>query len=237
VVNGHVTFYHNSRLLVIYLQAKLKKMNKIFTTLCFALCALSINAQTKNDAEAKKILDAVSAKFKSFKAITAKFTLKVENASGGAIATKSGTVFMKGAKYALNITGQDIFCDGTNVWTVDKASKETTLSKFDNSGSTITPQKLFTNFYDKDFKYRVSNTTATTSEIELTPTDKSKPFHKVVVTVNTKTNTLASTKIFEKTGNRFTYTVTSFAGSADIADTKFTYNPKNYVGYELVDIR
>ena len=37
---------------------------------------------TRNDPEAKKILDAVSAKFKSFATVQASFTYKVENAAG-----------------------------------------------------------------------------------------------------------------------------------------------------------
>ena len=36
----------------------------------------------KSDPEAKKVLDAVSAKFKTFKTMKASFTLKIENASG-----------------------------------------------------------------------------------------------------------------------------------------------------------
>ena len=51
----------------------------------------SLIAQTSSDPDAKKILDAVSEKFKSFKAIQAGFTYKVENADGKAISTKKGT--------------------------------------------------------------------------------------------------------------------------------------------------
>ena len=36
----------------------------------------------KSDSEAKKVLDAVSAKFKTFKSVKASFTLKIENAAG-----------------------------------------------------------------------------------------------------------------------------------------------------------
>jgi len=58
----------------------------------------SLFAQTSSDPDAKKILDAVSEKFKSFKAIQAGFTYKVENADGKVISTKKGTAYMKGTK-------------------------------------------------------------------------------------------------------------------------------------------
>ena len=50
----------------------------------------------KSDPDAKKILDAVSAKFKSYKTVQQKFWLKIENAAGKIIGTKSGAVLMKG---------------------------------------------------------------------------------------------------------------------------------------------
>ncbi|MEZ5027914.1 MAG: outer membrane lipoprotein carrier protein LolA [Ferruginibacter sp.] len=85
----------------------------------------------KSDPDAKKILDAVSAKFKSFKSVQSNFTLKIENAANKLIDSKKGTVYMKGTKYRIKVAGQDIFCDGSNVWTVDPASKEITLTKLD----------------------------------------------------------------------------------------------------------
>ena len=126
---------------------------KIYFLLAVIIFSTSLVAQTGNDPDAKKILDAVSAKFKSYKAVQASFTYKVENADGKTISSKKGTVFMKGTKYRVSFVGQEIFCDGNNVWTYDKASNEVTITKLDVSSNTLTPQKLFTNFYDKDFLY------------------------------------------------------------------------------------
>jgi outer membrane lipoprotein-sorting protein len=57
----------------------------------------------KSDPEAKKVLDAVSAKFKTFKSVKANFTLKIENAAGKVQGTKTGTVLMKGLKYRVMV--------------------------------------------------------------------------------------------------------------------------------------
>ncbi len=190
-----------------------------------------------SDPEAKKILDAVSAKFKTFKSVQSNFSLKIENAASKVLGNKTGTVYMKGTKYRVKVAGQDIFSDGSNVWTVDPAAKEITLTKLDPSSNTITPQKLFTNFYDKDFLYKLNSDAKGIQEIELTPIDKSKLFHKVIVFINKATKSITSTKIFEKAGNRYTYTVSGMNTSATIADTMFTFNQKNYPGMELVDLR
>ena len=190
-----------------------------------------------SDPEAKKILDAVSSKFKTFKSVQSNFSLKIENASNKVMGNKTGTVFMKGTKYRIKVAGQDIFCDGVNVWTVDAAAKEITLTKLDGSNNTITPQKLFTNFYDKDFLYKLNSDVKGIQEIELTPIDKTKMFHKVVVFINKVAKTITSTKVFEKAGNRYTYTVSGMNTTAVIPDATFVFNQKNYPGMELVDLR
>jgi len=212
-----------------------------FLLLTVATIASSLFAQTSSDPDAKKILDAVSAKFKSFKAIQAGFTYKVENADGKAISTKKGTVYMKGTKYRVSFVGQEIFCDGNTVWTYDKSSNEVTISKLDASSNTLTPQKLFTDFYDKDFLYKLNGEKKangkTFQEIEMTPNDKTKPFHKVYLTIDKNAKTIYSTKVLEKAGNRYSYTVNSFSGSANIPDTKFVFNKSDYPGVEEVDLR
>lgn len=195
----------------------------------------------KNDTDAKKILDAVSAKFKSFKTIVAKFTLKIENSAGKVQGTKSGTVNLKGVKYKINVTGQEIFSDGNTSWTYDKASNEVQVNKIDRSATTITPQKMFTNFYDKDFLYKTNPDVKVggklMQEIELTPIDKTKPFFKVLVNVDKATQTIRQTKVFEKNGNRYTYSVTSMQTNTSLPDALFAFDSKKYPKVEVVDLR
>ena len=209
----------------------------LMTTFFFTTNAQAPKGMGNSDPNAKKILDAVSAKFKSFKSVQSNFSLKIENAANKLMGNKKGIVYMKGTRYRVNVSGQDIFCDGSNVWTVDPSAKEITLTKLDASNNTITPQKLFTNFYDKDFLYKLNSDTKGIQEIELTPIDKSKLFHKVIVFINKATQTITSTKVFEKAGNHYTYTVSKMNTTTNIADATFTFNQKNYPGMELVDLR
>jgi outer membrane lipoprotein carrier protein len=216
-------------------------MRKIYFTTALFLLSVSIFAQTSNDPAAKQVLDAVSAKFKTFKTVQASFTYKVENAAGKALSTKTGTVWMKGTKYKVSFGGQEIFSDGKTVWNYDKSAKEVSISSVDASASAITPQKLFTNFYDNDFLYLLNGEkkvgTKTVQEIEMTPTDKSKTFHKVYLQVDKSAKTIYSTKVLENGGNRYIYTVSSMKTNAAIADNLFTFDKSKYPGVEEVDLR
>jgi outer membrane lipoprotein carrier protein len=202
---------------------------------------ITLAAQAQNDPAAKSILDAVSAKFKTYKGVQSSFTLQVEDGKGKVQGVKKGVVYMKEGKYKVNITGQEIFCDGKNVWTYDKAANEVTITKFDGGQGTITPQKLFTNFYDNDFLYKLNGEkkvgNKTIQEIEMTPVDKSKPFHKVYVYVDKAAKSINSTKVLEKNGNKYTYTVSSMNGKAAVTDDMFVFDKKKYPGVEEVDLR
>ena len=215
-------------------------MKKLYlSALLFATTTLAI-AQA-SDPAAKAILDGVSAKFKTFTTVQAGFTYKVENASGNVLSSKVGTIMMKGTKYKVNFSGQEIFCNGTTIWNYDKGANEVTISKLDASGGMVTPQKLFTNFYDKDFRYILNGEKTVggkvVQEIEMTPIDKSKPFHKVYVQVDKKTKTIYSTKVLENAGNRYSYTVNKMKTNVTLADSQFTFDKKKYPGVEEVDLR
>ena len=146
---------------------------------------------------------------------------------------------MKGTKYRISAPGQEIFSDGSNVWTYEKSSNEVTISKIDPAANSITPQKLFTNFYDKDFLYKLNGlvklSNKSLQEIELTPIDKTKAFHKVLVYIDK--SVITTTKVFEKTGNRYTYAVSNMNTTGNIPDQTFQFDASKFPGVEVVDLR
>ncbi len=218
-------------------------MKKISLLVLQTLILFSVSAQSVaiNDAAAKKILDAVSVKFKTYKTLKATFTYKVENAAAKVLSAKTGTIYMKGVKYRVSILGQEIFCDGINVWTFDKVANEVSVTKFDAESNTLTPQKLFTNFYDAEFIYKLNGEkkqgTKTIQEIEMTPIDKSKPFHKVYIYIDKLTKTLNGTKVLEKTGSRYIYSITTLTANPVIAESYFIFDVKKFPGVEVIDLR
>ena len=220
-------------------------MKNIFSILILLISFLSSQSQPKgggnNDPAAKKILDAVSTKFKSFKSVQSSFSLKIENNAGKTLGAKSGMIYMKGVKYRISVTGQEIFCDGSNISTYDKSTNELTITKIDPSVNSITPHKIFTNFYDKDFLYKLNGDTKVgakmVQQVELTPTDKSKPFFKVLLNIDKKNQAISSTKIFEKSGNIYLYEISNMNTSTLVSDAQFLFDAKKYPGVEVVDLR
>lgn len=219
----------------------IKNMKKLYGVFIIMILAITnLQAQPPkgmgaNDPKAKQILDAVSAKFRTFKSVESKFAIKIENAAGKALGTKAGSFFMKGNKYRISATSQEQFSEGINVWTLDKAAKEVTISKIDPNANSITPQKLFTNFYDKDYLYKLNGATKGTSEIELTPIDKTKAIFKILLYVNN--SSIVSMKLLEKTGNKYTLSTSGLKTNTNVQDALFVFDTKKYPGVEVVDLR
>jgi outer membrane lipoprotein carrier protein len=194
-----------------------------------------------NDPKAKTILDGVSKKFSQLKSVVANFVLKVDGANNSVADSKKGTVYLKGAKYKVNMDGQELISDNKTSWTYTKDANEVTINNVDPKSTSLTPAKLFTNFYDKDYLYRLDGETTEKGKvlqnIEMTPTDKTKNVFKVIVSVDKKAQTIAKMKVFEKNGNRYTYEITSFTPNSNVADATFSFDPKKYPGVEVVDLR
>jgi len=203
----------------------------LVTTTCFS---------QGNDPAAKAILDQASAKIKSYKSIKAVFTLQLQDAQGVSQGTKKGTVFMKGNKYLVQITGQEVYSDGKTNWTYDKSANEVTITKVDPSSGSISVQKLLTNFYDKDFMYKVNGEqkmgTKTVMEIEMTPIDKTQNFYKIYLYVDKKSHLVSSGKFLDKSNNRYIYTINSFNGDVNLTDASFIFDKSKHPGVEEVNL-
>lgn len=215
-------------------------MKKLYVSVCLLLAAVSSFAQQR-DPKAKAILDEVSAKFKTYQTVAANFAYSIQNAQGKVLSKKTGIVNMKGQKFNISFGDNKIISDGSTVWSYDPSAKEVTVNNANKSESTITPQKLFTDFYNKDFMYVMGNESKVNgkpaSVIIMQPIDKNKPFSRLYVAVDKATKTIVSTTVVEKGGNRYVYMVNKLKPNSPMSDDQFTFDKAKYPGVEVVDLR
>ena len=211
----------------------------LFTGVGLLLAVLSFAQQ--RDPKARALLDEVSTKFKSYQSVMANFAYEITNGGGKVLSKKTGTLQMKGNKYAINIGSNKIISDGTTVWNYDPTAKEVTVNSADASESTITPQKLFTDFYNKDFMYAMQKdgTVAgkAVNKVVLQPIDKSKPLSLVYLAIDKASKNIVSATVVEKSGNRYVYNVSNFKTNVAAPDANFTFDKTKYPGVEVVDLR
>ncbi len=211
------------------------------TLLTLSLLVLMIHSNAQGDAKAKTILDAVSAKVKTLKTLKANFSITISAAKGAKPQSKKGTVSMKGNKYYVSLSGQEIYCDTKTIWTYMKESNEVQISSFDPNENSFTPTKLFTNFYDKEYSYKYAGEQTIAGKkvdvITLTPTSKAKQYSKVELIIDKASSVVAGGKMYEKNGNVYSYTVSGYTPNPVLADNLFVFDAKKYPKVEVVDLR
>ncbi len=216
----------------------MKKLMMLFAAVVM-MSAAPAKAQT--DAKAKTILEAVSKKMAALKSLKANFALHLMAGNGKTTASKKGTFLLKGSKYKVSLADQEIICDNNTVWTYVKASNEVQVSDYNPTEQTISPAKLFTNFYDKEYRYKYAGAKKVNGKncdiIELVPISSGKQFSKVELAVDKASNTIVGGNVYEKNGNQYRYEVSGFTPNPAVTDATFTWNAKAHPGVEVVDLR
>lgn len=213
-------------------------MKYILTALSALLLSYSVQAQT--DAKAQTILQAASKKMAALKSLKANFSLALKGAKTAAGSKKSGTFLLKGQKYRVSMPNQEIISDGRTVWTYLKGVNEVQVTNQGAGDQAMSPAKLFTNFYDKEYKYRYVGSRTVSGKpcdiVEMVPVNKARQFSKIELAID-KNSTVAGGTVYEKNGNQYLYEVSGFQANAAIADNQFTFDAKSHPGVEVVDLR
>ena len=199
-------------------------MKTIFLSI---LTVLSISAIAQKDALAKQILDQVGAKVKASKGILVNITLISKNNKGKNMGTKQIALQMKGDKYLLKEGKMEILCDGQNIYNFDGANS-ISKSSVAESDQTLSPQKLLSGNYDKDFNFKLLSQDNAKATIELYPIDKRKSFQKVTLVINKLQSALSSALILDKSNNQTDVKVGSINYAASLNDKIFQFNRAKY---------
>ena len=198
----------------------------------------SYTAFAQEDTKAKGILDKLSAKTKAYKTIKADFQFTMVNKAEGTNESQSGKIELKGDKYILTISGQDVISDGSSMWTILKESKEVQINEIDEEDEdAISPNKIFT-LYEEGFKYKYVKEDKGMHIINLYPKAAAdKAYHRIVLYINKAKNEISKVKVYGKDGTTTTYSIKSFTPNSTIPDTKFSFNKTKFPGYEIIDLR
>jgi outer membrane lipoprotein-sorting protein len=206
----------------------------------------------EKDATAKAILDKVGEKYRTYDLVKTDFDFTLDNQQAGVKETQSGTLLAKSKtnKFKVTVFGpetsskqevaQEIISDGKTQWTYLKKDNEVQVNNADNSGEGINPARIFT-IYEHGYKYIYNGETKIAGkpyqEIDLTPDDINKSFFKVRLWIDKTKKQIYRALIFDKNGNRYTYTVRNFVSNIQVPDNTFSFDPKMHKGVEVVDLR
>ncbi|QQL48657.1 LolA family protein [Mucilaginibacter ginkgonis] len=212
---------------------------------------IAASALAQKDADAQKILSAVSAKYKSYNGFKTDFALSVDNPQAGVKQSQTGTLVAKSKSNKFKVTlystskgkaaaEQEIISDGKTQWTYLKKDNEVQVNDADKSGEGINPAQIFA-IYEKGYKYVYTGDQKVNGRlcqvIELSPLDAKKSIFKARLFIDKAKKEIVSANLFDKNGIRYTYMIKNFTPQPQLSDAMFAFDAKAHPGVEVVDLR
>lgn len=206
------------------------------------LAQVESGQEIPQDPKAKEILDALSKKTKSHKALQADFSYNLSNKEAGIDETQKGQITVQGNnKYKIKISGQEIISDGKTLWTYIKDSQEVQIDNAESGAesSALSPSKIFT-LYEDNFKYKYHGEETIDGKlvqiIKLFPMNANdKNYHTAILRIDKSLLQIHSIIILSKDGNRYTYTIEKFTGNPAITEGFFNFDTAK--AEEVIDLR
>ncbi|MFZ9754924.1 MAG: LolA family protein [Bacteroidia bacterium] len=194
-------------------------------------------AQAQNDAQAQAILNRVSRVYQTYSTITSTFSLTTKNSNGGTTVS-TGKIWMKGKMYKLDYADQQIYCNGTYIWTYNELDAEVTQENFVYRSNNITPNEIFT-IYNRDFRSTYDGPLVRNGknyDVVLMLPKKATNYSWVKIEVDKSTNKVQRLIQRFKNGTEVTIEVTSFVTNQTLSDAFFKWNQAAHSDVDLVDL-
>lgn len=196
----------------------------------------------QQDLKAKEILDAMSAKYESISSFQADLSYTMTNETEGIDESYKGKIAVKGDMYMLMMQDQEIYNDGTTIWTFlpNLDEPEVTIDNNNPEAGDITPSSIF-NIYQEGYKYIYLNSANIGGKsydiVDLIPNDKEAQYFKVRIEIGTKDRLLRTFTLFDREGSEYEYMITNFKSDVNLSDSYFRFDTSKLTEDQIIDIR
>lgn len=191
----------------------------------------ALQAQTMASELVKKTID----KINKHKNVEFVFDYDMSNETIAVTESASGTAYLQGDAYKLEVEGQQIISDGKIMWTYLPDSEEVMVSNPSDDENIITPIKLLTT-YDKDYTMKYGKS----SEKGIKVVEMSNPkgeFSKVTLKINEAKLEIVSATISNRSGDAFTIKIKKTVFDQNLEAKFFTFDEKAHPKVDVIDMR
>ena len=203
------------------------------------LCVFSwtIGLAQNREPEAQTLLEAVSAKVKSYDNMVLEFKYVLENSEENINQETRGNITLANEKYFLNILGLTRIFDGESLYTINPEDEEVTISSFNTADeNTITPSKMLT-FYENGYNYKmdiIQNIQGRKIQyVRLDPIDSTTEIKYVLLGVDINTKHVYRLIEIGTNSTKTILTVNSFKTNQPLSETLFTFDASNYSDFYI----
>ena len=198
-------------------------MKKIIFALSLMMACATTFAQT-----AKEVLD------KTAKAVSNPNGVSADFKMSGGMGNIGGTIAVKGKKFQATTSLATVWFDGKTMWTYMKKNEEVNITTPNDAQLQKINPYNFINLYKSGYDITM-NQSSTAYTVHLTAQSQSNNIQELFITVDKKSYHPTQVKILQ--GKKWTTFDISNLKAQTLADTKFTFNSKDFPSVEVIDLR
>ncbi|MBQ3734594.1 MAG: outer membrane lipoprotein carrier protein LolA [Bacteroidales bacterium] len=214
-------------------------MKRLFTII-IALMSISVLTAQNVDGGANDLLKKVSQQYQKYNTLQFHYTLKTTK-DDKTLGVSEGDFYLKGSKYKTNFGGQQLYCDGTSIWSYDKDANEVSIYEYDpdDDQNLMNPQRVLkdwaSNFRAKFIRDEFTNNVQY-SIVDLTP-KTAQSYYRIRVYIVKTSLKIAKIAVYEKDNTIYTYSIEQFKSDIPLDDKLFVFDKTKYPGVEVNDMR
>lgn len=191
------------------------------------------NAQGATDATATALLNKAAEKLKN---VSFTVTMTALDSQKKPLSTQRAQVSYRNGKYRMVAADQEIVCNGTDVWHINKSAREVTVSPVppDDDMNLLNPSAMMAN-YNKNFRAKYIRTDDDgTAIVDLQPRT-ARSFHKLRLAIDEKSGRLKRLEVHKYDSSREVYEFSNHSHAP--AASTYRYDAAAHAGMELIDMR
>lgn len=211
-------------------------MKKLLIT---GLSALFLAGPAWADTGSEAILAKLREKVRSYTSYRLDFTAAVEGEG-----TAKGNLVVSGRRFAAKVMGQELYYDGTTLWSYTPKQQEVTIERLDPNNPSVlsNPSKLM-NIDPKDYNHRslpdITTTKGKTLQVvELAPKEKTPDYTSLTLYIDPATSLPQRISIATPSaGQPVELLLEGLQTGIPVSEGTFRFDPKAHPGTEVIDFR
>ena len=195
-----------------------------------------------NDPVAAALIEKTANYYKGLDSYRVIYQRELSNAKGKTQSTQKGELTIQGKQFRIISPDQEIFCNGTTIWNLDRNAQEVNVYEYEPEEDELNPTRIFS-AYRKGYKYafagEVTDGKTVCQVINLEPEDPKKDISQIRVVINKADKTIRRWILTQRGANtRITFTVSKLiANPKGLNAESFSFDKKRFPKVKVIDLR
>lgn len=192
----------------------------------------------QEDPEAWKALERFASVARTAPSVSISFTMITADAKENRTEKIEGSVVIAGDKYRLTLPENTTWFNGTDSWNYMPSVNEVVISRPEKDEvSFFSKPSLLFDMYKDDYRLRLVEESASDQVIDLYPREIRSDMIRIRLTISKKGSELRTAEYRTRDGITITLNVTEYNLRFKPDNRYFDFNPANYKGIEIIDMR